>query len=885
MYNEEYDDTEESKSSGNFITNFYYNNKVLIWILIGVIGFILLMSLLTKGGSSNTKKSDYELAIYPPEDVEVSIGNSKRLVATVSDDPNAMIIWTSSNENVVKVDNGNITGINYGKAIITATYNYGNNQKKEVTKEVTVAEGNPNLVLTDVSFKDGDLLMPANSSYAISLNLTPSNGHVTNKEFTSSNDRVVTVDNTGLVQSVGEGEATITLNVNNGTFRKSLRVFVNRDYTKSEIVVNPDKIKFDGELRKMKIGTSEKLSYTVFPEDVDRDRLIWTSSDSNIATVDSNGIVKALKEGRVVVTLKSITGIEDTIDIEVESDIVEVTDINLSLDSVYLTVGQSQTITPTVMPDNASNKALSYVSTDTSVVSISGNDTGTMATLTGLRAGYATVIIKANNNVEKRINVTVTGGSSGGGSSSGSSSSTSGQGFTISSSDANGEKFINATYEATKPKNNGAKAPVSVTLSITDSSIATLRVAVCLYSQIGSCNPSNSGAYAINGTGSFTMNNIGEYVLAIGKYDSNGNHIGTVYKYIWIKEGGSGTSGTSSYACYCRSDGYCTWATSGNSSFPNKNTTYDTETKCNQYVQTTCCHKNGTSYTNSLTVKSNCVDVSHCGGTKTTPTFTLSSNNVTISSTTGSGSFKATSNVIGQFAVSGWDSTCVSVNKSSYDSNLININGKGKSCTTTITVGFNPSDTTRYNKPSNQTVKVTVSGSATTSGTKTTPVINLSKTSVSLSSSSGVTTFTESATVSGTTISGTFTNISSNTSCATVSKSGNTVTVTGKNTSTTSSCTAKITVSFTPSSTSMYNTPSNKTVTVTVPKAGSLYCSPENSPYQREVSASFCNDTYSSYALLKTGAKTKLQSNSYVKYYGCLKTNSGKYNVYECYMK
>ena len=643
MYNEEYDD-EESKSNGSFITNFYYNNKILIWILIGVIAFILLMSLLTKGGSSNTVSTDYKLEIYPEGTVDVSIGNSKRLVAQVTNNPNATVTWKSSNENIAKVDNGTVTGVNYGKTTVIATYIHSDSKKQEVSKEVVVADGNPNLTLTDVSFKDGSLLMPVNSSYTISLSLTPSNGYITNKEFTSSNERVVTVDNNGVVKSVGEGEATINLNVNNGAFRKSLKVFVNSDYTKSEIIVTPERIKFDGELRKMKVGTSEKISYTVFPEDVDKTKLIWESSDSSIVSVDGNGIIKALKEGRSVITLKSITGVKDTIDVEVEADIVPVTDINVSINSLYLSVGENQTITPVVIPDNASNKSLSYTSTDGNVVSVSPNNTGTSATITGLRAGVATVIIKSNNDVEKKINITVTGGSSGGesssGGSSGGSSSTTGQGFTISSSDAEGGKFINTTYEATEPKNNGAKAPVNVTLTITDSSISTLRVAVCLYANSSNCNPSNSGAYVINGSGSFTMYSKGAYILAIGKYNASGNHVGTVYKYIWIKEGSSGSSTTttggnssSTYACYCRynsSDGeyYCTWATAGNASFPTKNTTYNTEAKCNAHIQTTCCHwdVSNRKYINSVTIKGNCVDSSKCGGS--------SSNNNTSGNTT-----------------------------------------------------------------------------------------------------------------------------------------------------------------------------------------------------------------------------------------------------------
>ena len=552
MYNDEYDNEQDTGANNNFLTNFYYNNKVLIWIFIGIIAFIIIMSLLTGSGSSSPKNSGYNVTILPETTAEVSIGNSIALAAKVNNVSNPRIVWTSSDENIAKVSNGTVKGINYGKAVITATYIHSSNQQYTATKDVVVADGDPNLTLTNVSFENGDLLMAPNSTYSISLVLTPSRGYVTNKEFTSSNERVVRVDNNGVVQALSEGEAIITVNINNNiAFRKTLRVYVSRDYTRPEIVVNPEKISFDSELRKMKVGMSELLKYYVFPEDVSTERFTWSSSDETVVKVDQKGIATALKEGNAIVTLKSANGITSTIHIEVETDIVDVTDINLSLSNLYLKVGQSQTITPIVSPDNASNKALNFVSGDTSIITVSPNSTGTAATIYALRNGTTTVTVSSSNNVERRLNVTVTGGSdsgnsgSSGGSSGGSGSSTSSQGFTIASNDANGEQFINTTYERTKPINNGAVAPVTITLQITDSSIAKLRVAVCTYPAT-SCDPSKSAnVHEINGSGSFVMYNTGEYVLRVGKYNNNGTLVGTVDKFIWIKStNGSGSNTT-----------------------------------------------------------------------------------------------------------------------------------------------------------------------------------------------------------------------------------------------------------------------------------------------------------------------------------------------------
>ena len=546
MYNDEYDDEQVEQNNGGFITNFYYNNKVLVWIFLGIILFIILMSILTSGGSNNTKVDDkVEVVLIPEEEVVISIGNSKNFIATVKNNPAAQFTWSSSDETIARVDNGNVVGVSYGKTQITATYIHTDNEKYSATRDVIIADGDPNVRLTDVSFKSGDLFMPVNSTYAIKLALTPSNAYVENKEFISSNTSVVTVDNSGVVTSIGEGEATITFSVNNSAFRKELRVYVSRDYNRNEIIVTPEKISFDGEIRKIKVGSTEKLTYMIVPENADHDKLTWKSSDESILTVE-NGRIKGIKEGTATITLASVNGTNDKIDIEVESDIVDVSDINLSVSDIYLSVGQNQTITPIVSPDNASNKSLSYSSSDSSIAIVSPNETGTQATITGIGAGSSSIVVRSTNNIEKRVNVIVTGSSSesSGGSSSGSSGggSTSGDATIVVRSASNN---LSKTYEGVK--NIYAKGPSTVTVTI-HSGVSKIRY--CLVPRISpDCEPNID----MNGTGNIVVPDGNIYMLCIKKYDNNGNEIGSSSEnysngilHYYINTKGNGASGDSS---------------------------------------------------------------------------------------------------------------------------------------------------------------------------------------------------------------------------------------------------------------------------------------------------------------------------------------------------
>ena len=419
MYSDDYnnEDTEETEGIKNesTLSNFYNNNKKLVWVLGIVIILILLLSILTKGsGKKNQGEITYDITFDTEGEIVLSVGLSTNLKATVENDSKATIKWSIDDSNVASIDGGNtvnIKGESIGKTKLTATYIVNKtNEPITKTKEVTVIEGDASIKLESVEFKKGDLYMPVGAKYKIKPVIKPTKARIDSKEYTSSDENVVVVDNNGEVTAVGEGTATITLNVNGEEFVRELTVYVDRNQTKTEIIVTPTKIKLDGELLSIKIGESHKLKYTVELEEADTEKLIWKSSDEDIVTVDVDGKIKGIKEGTATITVKAVNGEKDSIDIEVKEDIIEPTSIELSQGDMYLTVGQSQTITPIVNPDNASNKALSFMILDPRIAYSVPNENGTQATITGLSGGSTVLVIASatNSGVEKRVNVIVT---------------------------------------------------------------------------------------------------------------------------------------------------------------------------------------------------------------------------------------------------------------------------------------------------------------------------------------------------------------------------------------------------------------------------------------------------------------------------------------------
>lgn len=129
----------------------------------------------------------------------------------------------------------------------------------------------------------------------------------------------------------------------------------------------------------------------------------WAAVDTNIATVDENGVVTAVADGSTNVYAKFNNGtISGRYKVTVKTSVVELTDFTLSEESLNLTVGQSQTVAvQEFVPANATDTTLTWNSSDTDVATV---DAGV---ITGVAPGTATITAK-HGDIEKTVAVTVT---------------------------------------------------------------------------------------------------------------------------------------------------------------------------------------------------------------------------------------------------------------------------------------------------------------------------------------------------------------------------------------------------------------------------------------------------------------------------------------------
>ena len=317
----------------------------------------------------------------------IYVGSYETLVATVtpSDASNKNVTWSSSNTNVATVDsNGKVTGIKAGTATITVKTNDGN---KTASCTVTVK----NVAATEISLNTNNKTLEKGSTFNLTATISPKN--TTNKTitWTSSNTSVATVSSSGVVTAVKKGSAVITAKTSNGmtaTCNVTVKVSV------TGVTLNKTSANVN-------VGDNLTLVATVSPSDANNIAVTWTSSNSNIASVDSNGKVTGIKAGTATITVKTNDG-NKTASCTVTVKNVAATEISLNTNNKTLEKGSTFNLTATISPKNTTNKTITWTSSNTSVATVSSS-----GVVTAVKKGSAVITAKTSNGLTATCNITV----------------------------------------------------------------------------------------------------------------------------------------------------------------------------------------------------------------------------------------------------------------------------------------------------------------------------------------------------------------------------------------------------------------------------------------------------------------------------------------------
>ncbi len=244
-----------------------------------------------------------------------------------------------------------------------------------------------NAPATGITLSKEKIEIAKDKSIRLTASLTPVD---TSDEltWTSSNEEVATVED-GVVKAVGLGEAEIVAMA--GSVTKSCPV---------KVYQGVNNITLDVTSHTMTIGDFLQLTATIYPKDAEYKDVIWSSDNEDVAVVDQKGLVQAKAYGKVKITATSKDGgLEAVCNVTVEP--VAVTEVSLNAKAVTLKVGETYQLKETILPENATDKTVTWTSSNTKAATVSGG------AVTAVGTGSAVIIVKTNSGA-KTASCTVT---------------------------------------------------------------------------------------------------------------------------------------------------------------------------------------------------------------------------------------------------------------------------------------------------------------------------------------------------------------------------------------------------------------------------------------------------------------------------------------------
>ena len=299
---------------------------------------------------------------------------------TPSNATNAELKWTSSNEKVATVKDGEITAVGPGTCMVTVSSTNGNSDTCLVK---VVGDGNYNpiekikIVSTDVSLNKG-------TSYNLSYEVVPEDS-VNLITWKSSDEKIATVEN-GVVYALAGG--TVKVTAQSGDLEEEVNVTVIEEKREPDFILNQSEIS-------LPVGNT----YTLVPSS--NIELTWVSYDINVASVDQSGNVTAKAVGETTVVAKAANGSSYTCKVTVTGAPTPSQEtITLNTNTLSMNIGDKVRLVETVTPTNNVTN-VTWASSDSEVASVNNGE------VTAKKNGTTTITATLPNGSKAECVVTV----------------------------------------------------------------------------------------------------------------------------------------------------------------------------------------------------------------------------------------------------------------------------------------------------------------------------------------------------------------------------------------------------------------------------------------------------------------------------------------------
>ena len=275
---------------------------------------------LLRGDINNNNKLDesdieYITNLYKSnstlKNISLKLYINQRYNLTKSTGSGSSYQYSTSNNTVASIEsNGILTGLTKGKSNIVVKSS--DNKSTSVNLDVSSDKIYPSKFTLNKSHLSFDLSDSTNTSYNLICNISPSNANIGTKiTWSISDSTVAKVDQNGKVTAYKNGKCIIAATNENGTKAKC-SIEVNTSPTSISMNSTNQTIYLNG-----KNTTQLNATYAPSNATINKD-ITWTSSNSSIASVDKNGLVKAVGVGTCKITAKTKNGKTSVCNIKVE---------------------------------------------------------------------------------------------------------------------------------------------------------------------------------------------------------------------------------------------------------------------------------------------------------------------------------------------------------------------------------------------------------------------------------------------------------------------------------------------------------------------------------------------------------------------------------------
>ena len=205
------------------------------------------------------------------------------------------LIWSSSDNTIATVDSrGRVSAWREGTTVITVSTEDGS-VKASCNIRVAVSD----VKVEGITINKSNLDLGLGSSFQLTSTITPNDATNQNVTYVSSNPEIASVDQNGNIKGLNVGTVTITANAANG--KQALCTVNVQDIKIAKITVNKRNVL-------LVKGNTFNIKTSISPSNATNKVLAYSSSDNNVVTVNSDGLVTGVNLGTAVVKVKSKDG-------------------------------------------------------------------------------------------------------------------------------------------------------------------------------------------------------------------------------------------------------------------------------------------------------------------------------------------------------------------------------------------------------------------------------------------------------------------------------------------------------------------------------------------------------------------------------------------------